>query len=286
MLNPLLYLHSLRYLTLQVEVTTACNLNCKICLRRQLKRPDSFLSLEDFKKIVNATPFIFGYIGLHGWGEPLLNPEVFKMARYANSRKFSVNLTTNGTLVSNNIDNILSGDLDDIAFGVYDKDKFERVRSQIEALISERNRKRLKKPKAYLDITLYDENTRWIPEILKMAKDIGVDGVSLHRLFNVYGVSQSYVTEDEEEEVFDLASQTAKSLNLKLYLPPKHSFPCRVVKYGLFVNIDMEITPCTYLPTFPVGNVDKGISMVMNSAKYRNFLKDMEQHPVCSRCNW
>ena len=286
MLNPLLYLRFLRYLTLQVEVTTACNLNCKICLRKQLNRPDRFLSLENFKRIVNATPFTFGYIGLHGWGEPLLNPEIFEMARYAKSRKFSVNLTTNGTLVSKNIDNILKGDIDDIAFGVFDKSKFERVSPQIREFIDQRNKRKLRKPKAYLDITVYNENTESIPELLRMAKDIGLDGVSLHRLFNVYGVNQRYITEDEEKEVFGLASETAKKLGLALYLPPKHTFPCRVVKYSLFVNIDMEVTPCTYLPTFSVGKVSDGIGRVMSSRKYRDFVKNMKENSVCSRCNW
>ena len=49
-------------------------------MRNNLEGPAGFLSLDNFKLILNS--YNFRYVALHGWGEPLLNPELFKMIRY------------------------------------------------------------------------------------------------------------------------------------------------------------------------------------------------------------
>ena len=133
-----------RYRTLQVEVTTACNLDCAICLRRKLKRPNRFLSFSDFTRILD--PGLFRYVGLHGWGEPLLNEHIFKMIHYARSQGVMTNLTTNGTLLAEKGDEIIKSGLDEIAIGIYDPDLLSRVLSDIEEFIRKRREKGLKTP--------------------------------------------------------------------------------------------------------------------------------------------
>jgi len=142
-----------RNLTLQIEPTTACNLDCKICMRRNLEKPITFLSLDNFKKLLDSGNA--RYVGLHGWGEPLLNQQLFEMVKYAEAKGVSTNLTTNGTLVRENLDSIFGSGLREIAFGVYDKELFLRSLPQIEELIREKSKCGLKKPKTYLDITIY-----------------------------------------------------------------------------------------------------------------------------------
>ena len=95
-----------QYLTLQIEATTSCNLDCKICMRRNLERHSSLLSLDDFRKVLDSGNF--RYVGLHGWGESLLNQQLFEMVRYAESKGVYTSLTTNGTLIQDKIDSILS----------------------------------------------------------------------------------------------------------------------------------------------------------------------------------
>jgi MoaA/NifB/PqqE/SkfB family radical SAM enzyme len=139
MLNPF------RYLTLQVEATTVCNLNCEICLRKELGRPDKSLPLGDFKRILGSGSF--RYVGLHGWGEPLLNPDLFEMVRYAESRGVSTNLTTNGTPIHKHSNEIFRSGLMEIAFGVYDEGLFRKVLPQIEEFVAEKRKRRSKRPK-------------------------------------------------------------------------------------------------------------------------------------------
>lgn len=274
-------------LTLQVEVTTACNLDCKICMRRGLNRPEKFLSIGDFKKILGSGRF--RYVGLHGWGEPLLAPDLFDMVSYAESRGISTNLTNNGTIIQRHLNEVFASGLREIAFGVYDRDLFQRVLPHIEEFVAEKRKRDSKRPKSYLDITIYQGNAGQVPELLKSAAEIGIDAVILHRLFNVYAVNpeEQGLSEIDEDRLFKEARQVARDIGIELYLPPRHSFPCRIVKYSIFVNVDGKVTPCTYLPETCVGDALKeGVAETMRSRAYREFVKNMKLHPICSRCRW
>jgi MoaA/NifB/PqqE/SkfB family radical SAM enzyme len=70
------------------------------------------LSLKDFRKVLDSSNF--RHVALHGWGEPLLNPELFQMVKYAESKGVSTELTTNGTLLETNIERILASGLGSI----------------------------------------------------------------------------------------------------------------------------------------------------------------------------
>ena len=82
-----------------IEVTNACNLRCRLCPTWQhMKRKPGFMSLENFKKIIDENKDIFKRINLIFAGEPLLNKDVFKMTAYAEENGVEVLLSTNTTL--------------------------------------------------------------------------------------------------------------------------------------------------------------------------------------------
>ena len=256
-------------------------------MRQNLERSTSFLSLDDFKRVLDSGNF--HYVGLHGWGEPLLNEQLFEMIEYAGSEGVSTNLTTNGTLVRENVDNIFNSGLREVAFGIYNKELFSRSFPQIEELIREKSKRGSKIPKTYLDITIYKENLPQITELVRLASELAIDAVILHRLFNVYKVDPSieYISAEAEERLFAEVSQLAKVLKLETYLPPKHSYPCRIVKRSIFVTAEGKVTPCCFLPEFYVGNAfEEGVEKGMRSKAYSEFVRNMKQHPVCSKCQW
>ncbi|MGB7532935.1 MAG: radical SAM protein [Halobacteriota archaeon] len=277
------------YLTLQIEPTRKCNLNCKMCMRNNLEGPVGSLSLDNFKEIVDS--YNFRYVALHGWGEPLLNREVFEMIKYAEAKGVHTNLTTNGTLIEENIGNVFDSGLREIAFGIYDKDALLKFIPKLEKLMSKKAQLDSKTPKTYLDITIYAESYDEIPDMIKLAKEAGIDAVILHRLFNVYNVDPDvkYVSKNEEERLFHAVNELKKELKFEIYLPKRHSLPCRIVKYSVFVTYDGKLTPCCFLPEFSMGNVlesERGIGDILRSQEYRGFIKNMGVHPVCGKCGW
>ena len=86
---------------LNVEVTTRCNLNCEMCMRRVWKEDSGDMSLETF----NALGPVFSEIeaiNIIGIGEPLLNDNIIEMVRIAKAHlrpNGTFSMTTNATLM-------------------------------------------------------------------------------------------------------------------------------------------------------------------------------------------
>lgn len=89
-----------------IEITNSCNLSCSFCPKT--KRDKKFMSEEEFKKIIcDIKPFC-NFIYLHIMGEPLLHPELNKLLTICDDEKIKVNITSNGTLIKNKLDEILN----------------------------------------------------------------------------------------------------------------------------------------------------------------------------------
>ena len=271
--------------TLQIEPTRRCNLNCKICIRPNLDELTASLSLKDFRKVLDSSNF--RHVALHGWGEPLLNPELFQMVKYAESKGVSTELTTNATLLETNIERILASGLSSIVFGIHDNEKLPVVASQIRELVTRRSLERLRKPKAYVDIVVYEGNRNRIEHLVETAAELSIDAVVLHRIFDIRqaGPDTRYISVQDEKMLFRRVKNLARRVKLKLYLPPEPSIPCRAVRYSLFVTSEGKITPCPYLPEFYMGDAFREeVKEVICSNRYINFIKNMDKHPVCSKC--
>ena len=273
------------YLTLQIEPTRECNLNCKICMRRHLEEKTGYLSFEQFKHILDS--YNFHFLGLHGWGEPLLNPELFDMLKYAKSQGVITNLTTNGILVEEHVTDLLDSGLNDLAFGIYSVDFLDRFQSGLEKLLNKRSQRNLDIPKTYFDITIYRDNYNEIPDLIETTIDLGIDAIILHRLFNVYKVDHDveYITKEEEETLFRKVRNLSKEGRYKIYLPRRHSLPCIYVKRSIFVSWDGKVTPCCYLPDYLLGNaLNDNIKTILRAR--REFIGNMHTHSVCAECIW
>lgn len=107
-LNPLVArLHSrLRYPTVPsfprsviIETTSRCNLRCRMCPRRDMRRPAVDMSESLFHSLIDQlaefdAQGVLDFVALHEFGEPLLHPRFFDFVQYAGARL--PNLLTRG----------------------------------------------------------------------------------------------------------------------------------------------------------------------------------------------
>lgn len=86
------------YKKIYIEITNDCNLSCSFCIKN--KRIKKYMSFNDFKTVLNNIENYTKYIYLHVLGEPLMHPSINEFINYA-SKRYKVNITTNGYLINN-----------------------------------------------------------------------------------------------------------------------------------------------------------------------------------------
>lgn len=91
-----------RFKRIYIEITSTCNLTCSFC--QETKRPPHFMSIEEFGHILDEIRPYTNYIYLHVKGEPMLHPQLEDILLLCREAGFTVNLTTNGTLLYKKLD--------------------------------------------------------------------------------------------------------------------------------------------------------------------------------------
>ncbi len=91
-----------------LEITNVCNLSCCFC--HGTKREPDFISVEEFKIAAGKLRPFADFLYLHLLGEPLLHPNLGEFLEIAGDLGFKVNLTTNGTLLKNWEQELISSD--------------------------------------------------------------------------------------------------------------------------------------------------------------------------------
>ncbi len=89
-----------------VEIGNICNLSCSFCPKT--KRAKKQMSPPEFRTVIerikNETKFVY----LHVMGEPLLHPQLAELFEILRENKMRANITTNGTLLHEKSELLLS----------------------------------------------------------------------------------------------------------------------------------------------------------------------------------
>ena len=96
----------MRFTRVYLEITNVCNLRCGFCPGTE-RRPQ-FLSPEDFGFLLHRLQGYTGFLYFHLMGEPLLHPQLAALLELANQHEYYVNLTTNGVLLPEAAETLLS----------------------------------------------------------------------------------------------------------------------------------------------------------------------------------
>ena len=98
-----------KYSRVYVEITNICNRSCSFCPGTQ--REARIMSAEDFRTVASRLVGVTDYIYLHVMGEPLLHPELVEIIKIATQLGFKCAITTNGTLLPEVCDSLVSSGL-------------------------------------------------------------------------------------------------------------------------------------------------------------------------------
>lgn len=178
----------------QVEPANVCNLDCPLCftVSKTLSRPSALLSFDTFKQFIDDVGDYLLLMVLWNWGEPFLNPDIFRIIEYAASKNILVHSSTNGNVMftGETADKIVDSGLTSLVFGVdgavpetyraYRKGgDLERVKENIRTLVDAKKRKSSPTPLLTLRFVAMRHNEAELPLAEKMARELGVDFFSV-----------------------------------------------------------------------------------------------------------
>lgn len=179
--------------TISVEPTTACNLRCPECPSglRAFSRPTGNLKEDFFRDTIDEMYKDLMYLIFYFQGEPYINPNFLDMVKYAHDKGIYTITSTNGHFLSDeNARKTIESGLDRIIISVdgttqevyeqYRKEgKLENVLEGAKNLVKWKNKLGAKHPHIIFQFLVVKPNEHQIPEIHRLAKEIGVDEVKL-----------------------------------------------------------------------------------------------------------
>lgn len=183
---------------LYLETTNRCDSLCQTCIRtfRTLEPPKD-LTLAELKRIVEPFPRLDRVI-LHGIGEPLLNPELFRMIGYLKGRGAAVIFNSDAIgltgkkrrlLIDSGLDE-LRVSMDAATAETYRAIRgvatFDRVVENVTALSELKKALGVATPKVSLWFTVMKKNVHELPEFVRLAGKMGAAQVNVQRLVH-YG---------------------------------------------------------------------------------------------------
>ena len=284
--------------TAQIEPTSNCNLRCEMCVREKIGVPLGTMKFKNFKKILKKLDCLFK-IHLSGQGEPFLNPEIFKMIKYANKKGILVNTTTNGTILTKNIVSEIckvyigeiSISIDSTKKQIYEKirkgAKFEKLIENIKNLTRELEKKKRKTIVSFA-IVILKENLEEVSEFVKLAKKVGVKKIIFQTIQNKEDYVKNYDKKTKQQTVVKFIEKVkvkvekAKQLGRKLdvlvvFDEGKAIEGCIWPWRGIYITWNGFITPCCKILDYRkpmIGNILKqDFWEIWNSGNYQMFRK-------------
>ncbi len=310
-------------LHIQVEPSSACNLDCSFCSRSKVIPRPRNMKVDEFERIlVEMRPH---KITLSGYGEPLIHPKLESLIALAKRMGADVNTTSNGILltekraeglVESGLD-LLSVSLDASTSPTYLKirgeDKFEQILTNLRGFVRVRGQARKKRPFLRLCFVLTSINLREATSFVDIARDVGANSI-LYQILELTGMEEKRalfagsMRRDALEGVLKEANQRARGTGVvtnapilladlereyrKYELSVEDRTLCPMPYFSTYIQATGNLMPCCRFAPTPVsmGNVlEKGLESVWNGARYerirREFRSGARPFPICKNCN-
>lgn len=216
---------------IDLEVSRVCNLECPACMRRadsslaQLRPNTRFCTLERFKGIHKEIPTL-GTLNFMGDGEPLMNPELRDIIRYASLNDIHTVLTTNATLLTQaDIEFFRKNKVYKIHTSVdaAHEDLYESMRVGAEWDTTLENLKLVGRSgiSFCINMVLTKQNIHEMPDMVRLCKKVGAKEVTFLMPICTYGDDRNVRPDDngENQQLFLDTARTCHDQGIKWVFP-------------------------------------------------------------------
>jgi radical SAM protein with 4Fe4S-binding SPASM domain len=286
--------------TISIEPTTACNLRCPECPSglRAFTRPTGNLKEGFFKKTLDELHKDLFYLIFYFQGEPYINPAFLDMVKYAHEKGVYTITSTNGHFLNEeNARKTIESGLDRLIISVdgTTQETYESYRKEGRldvVLQGARNvvkwKKQLKSrtPHLIFQFLVVRPNEHQIPEIFRLAEEIGIDEVKLK-------TAQVYDYEHGHELIPTIGKYARYELTASGTWQVKNKLlnHCWKLWHACVITWNGLVVPCCFDKdaTHLLGDLkERPFREIWQGAGYRDFrmalLKGRNQIDICTNC--
>jgi radical SAM protein with 4Fe4S-binding SPASM domain len=278
---------------LWIETSSRCNLACRLCVNKDIDpslKGDMDFNL--YRKIIDdISQYVFD-INLFHRGEPLINPRIVDMIKYANRKAIKTRIHTNGALLNENLSreiiksglNLISFSFDGYTKNTYEKNRigasYEKTLDNIITFLKLKKELKSRTPFTIIQIIEFDEDlSKEDFEIqknnfMKRFENLPLDKVVIRNPHNWGGLL--------EMEGIDKIDKSHSKI-----------IPCTFPWYSLtiFYNGKVYLCPQDFEGEIPVGDASKdSIRDIFNNevmtgmrSNFKN--KTIEDISPCNNCD-
>jgi len=278
----------LKFKKIYIEITNSCNFDCSFCFKTA--RASRFMSVDEFRLVVEKVRPFTNYIYLHVLGEPLLHPHLDEILSIAEAAGLNINITTNGGLLEKKKEILLTHSIRQINISLHD---------------AEENIAALKWPE-------------YLNSVLDFATEIAPKTYVCLRLWNTSNVESAYFNTLCSEQIAKQFELTIQLLNEKtsgngvkladhifLQRAPRFEWPdennpqtqtqknCYALRDHIAILADGQVVPCCLDAdaNMKIGNIfTENLVDLLATDKAKDIKKGFEQRkivePLCATCGF
>jgi len=296
---------------LVLELTNVCDLKCIMCGRDEAEFKQTFFDVKILGELDNVLNKV-EEVTLFGWGEPTMHPKFSNILQILDKYPVRKYFVTNGSFLEKIYDDLFKYHVDIMAISVDGacastnnnirlQGDFDKIISNLIMIVERRKKSNTIFPYINFVMTLMDDNLEELPDLVRLAADIGIEEVKAVYLtsFSIDMRDQILLGQvDRVRSVFDNACEVASDLGIKIKLPylqgedvagDNYHKPCYVGVRDMFIGSDGYIRPCqsTSEKLFKY-NKYSTFEEKWNSSEYISFRKRVNDNNTmslqCKRC--
>lgn len=287
-------------ITLSIEPVNFCNLSCPECPvgKGSLTRKAGQMQLGLFSNIIKKIASHTSYLTLYFQGEPLLHPDFIEFLKIAKQNKIYTASSTNAQMLNDEMaKKIVESGLHKLIISVdgTTQEVYEKYRvggsliiakEGIKALIAWKKKIKSNTPYVELQFLVLKHNEHQLPEIKKLAKEFGVNKLSLKtaQIIDFEKGSDLIPTQKKYaryQKTIDGTFRRKKQI---------HNCCWRAFS-GAVITVDGDVLPCSYDKNgeFVFGNInEQTLAEIWHNEKARKFrqqiLTDRKLFGICRNC--
>ncbi|MBN1462457.1 MAG: SPASM domain-containing protein [Paludibacteraceae bacterium] len=287
-------------ITLSIEPVNYCMLSCPECPagNGSLTRKAGQMSLFTYSSLIKqAAPYV-SYLTLYFQGEPLLHPNFIEFIQVAKENKIYTSSSTNAQLLNDEMaEKIVKSGLNKLIISIdgttqetYEKYRvggsLEKAKEGVKAIVKWKKALQLNYPFVELQFLVLKHNEHQLPEIKQLAKELGVNKLSL---------KTAQINDFERgSDLIPLQKKYArykKNSDGNFKRKKKICNHCWRAFSGAVITIDGEVLPCSFDKNgeYSFGNIHKeSLSKIWHNEKAQRFrqqiLTDRKVFKICRNC--